>query len=93
VTNSRAPKLSEPVVVARFWANRRGEAIYVQLRDYEGRTLIDLRKHYTDAAGKLQPTRKGISIVVARLPDLAAAVNKALAKAVELGRVDAEPVP
>jgi hypothetical protein len=36
------------------------------------------------AEGKLQPTGKGVAMVVLRLPELAAAVNKALTKAREL---------
>ena len=37
--------------------------------------------------GRLVPTPKGVSIVVLRLPELAAAVTKALAKAKELGLI------
>jgi hypothetical protein len=74
-----------PVVVDKFWRNRLGESIVVQLREYEGRVLIDVRVHYTDANGKTQPTVKGVSCVVLRLPDLAKAINKAVQKARELG--------
>jgi hypothetical protein len=87
---SARASLTDPVLIARFWANRRGEAIFVQLREFEGRALVDVRKHFTAPDGTMQPTRKGLSIVVARLPDLAAALAKALAKAVELGLVDGE---
>jgi hypothetical protein len=80
-----APKLAEPIVVAEFWANRRGESVRVQLRTFEGAVIVDVRKHYTGAEGKLLPTKKGVSLVVRRLPDLAAAITKALAKARELG--------
>jgi hypothetical protein len=40
------PSLAEPVMVARFWANRRGEAIVIQLREFEGRALVDVRKYF-----------------------------------------------
>jgi Transcriptional Coactivator p15 (PC4) len=53
------------------------------LSTYEGRNLVDVRTHAMDR-GFLVPTPKGISIVVRRLPELAAAVAKALAKAVNL---------
>jgi hypothetical protein len=79
--NVRRSGLSEPVIVSEFWANRRGETIRVQLREYEGRALIDLRKHFTDKTGKLQATKKGLALVIARLPELAAAINEALAQA------------
>jgi hypothetical protein len=75
----------EPVEIAKFWRNRRGEAVIVCLREYEGRVLIDCRVHFTNKEGKLQPTSKGLSLVVLRLPDLVRAVTKALAKAKELG--------
>lgn len=38
--------------------------------------------------GFSQPTTKGIALVVARLPDLAAVVNRAVKRAVELGLLD-----
>ena len=60
----------------------------VSLRTYEGRNLFDVRTHCMDSAGRLVPTPKGVSIVVLRLPELAAAVTKALAKARELGLID-----
>jgi len=79
--------LIEPVVVSEFWANRSGESVRVQLREYEGRALVDVRKHFTADNGKMQPTKKGLSIAIARLPDLAVAINKALRKAIELGLI------
>ena len=83
-------QLPEPIVAAEFWANRRGESVRVQLREFEGAALVDVRKHYTNAQGQLAPTKKGLSIAVRKLPELAAAINKALAKAKQLGLVDDE---
>jgi hypothetical protein len=85
---SRA-SLTEPVEVARFWKNRRGEAIIVRLSTYEGYNLVDLRAWYTAQGGELKPS-KGLACSVRHLPELAAAVNKALTKARELGLVDAD---
>jgi hypothetical protein len=90
---STRPTLPEPVIVAEFWANRRGESVRVQLREFEGCPLVDVRKHFTNGEGKLQATKRGIALAVARLPDLADAINKALRKAAELGLVDVGPVP
>jgi len=84
---SAGPTLPEPIIVDQFWANRRGESIRVQLSEYEGRLIVDVRKHFTNGEGKLQATRKGLALAVIRLPDLARAINKALAKARELGLV------
>jgi hypothetical protein len=79
--------LAEPVKVAEFWKNRRGETVRISLSTYEARNLVDVRQYFTDAAGKLMPTKSGIAIDVLRLPDLAAAINKALTKAIELGLI------
>ena len=79
------PSIPEPIIVAEFWANRRGESVRVQLREFEGRPLIDVRKHFTNGEGKLQATKKGLALAITRLPELAAAINQALAKARTLG--------
>jgi Transcriptional Coactivator p15 (PC4) len=86
---SRNP-LTEPVVVDRFWKNRRKDAIVVSLSCYEGHNLIDVRTHYMSTDGKLLPTAKGTAISVLRLPELAKAINKALAKAIELNLIPDE---
>jgi Transcriptional Coactivator p15 (PC4) len=82
--------LPEPIEIAKFWKNRRHDAIVVSLSTFEGRNLVDVRTHFMNKEGKLQPTPKGLACVVNRLPDLAAAVTKALAKARELGLIDDE---
>jgi hypothetical protein len=84
--------LSEPVEIAKFWRNRRGEAVIVQLREYEGHVLADARMNFTNKEGKLQPTGKCISISVRRLPELAAALTKAERKARELGLIGRRPM-
>ncbi|MCP2125799.1 transcriptional coactivator p15/PC4 family protein [Bradyrhizobium ottawaense] len=85
---ARKPELAEPVVVDQFWANRRHDAIITELSTYQGHNLINVRKHAMDRDGKLKPTPKGIAIKVTRLPELAKAINKALAKAQELGLLE-----
>ena len=87
--SARRPTLDEPVVISKFWKNRRHDAIVVSLSTYEGCNLVDVRTH-TMKDGHLVPTPKGVAMVVRRLPDLAAAVMKALAKAKELGLIDDE---
>lgn len=86
------PSLAEPIIVSRFWRNRQGEAVIVQLRKYQGRALVDVRVHFTDSQGKLAPTPKGLLLAVLRLPDLTDALVKATAKARELGLI-AEAAP
>ena len=82
----RKPQLPEPVIVDRLWANRQHDAVYVTLSTFRDHNLVDIRKHAMDSSGKLVPTTKGIArLKITRLPDLAKAVNKALARAIELG--------
>jgi hypothetical protein len=87
--SARRPTLDEPVVISKFWKNRRHDAIIVSLSTFEGKNLIDLRMHAMKE-GRLVPTPKGLAMVVRRLPELAAAVTKALAKARELNLIDDE---
>lgn len=82
-----ADPLSEPIVIAQFEKNRRGEKIRVTLRTYEGVPLIDLRTWYP-SGDELKPG-KGMTCGVRHLPALAQAVADALAKAKELGLVEA----
>ena len=84
----RKPQLQEPVIVERLWANRQHDAVYVTLSTFRDQNLVDIRKHAMNATGQLVPTTKGVALKITRLPDLAKAVNKALAKAIELGLID-----
>jgi hypothetical protein len=81
--------LSEPIEIARFWKNRRGEAIVVRLSTYEGHPLIDARTWFTAADGSLKPG-KGLACAVRHLPELAAALQKALVEARARGLLDEE---
>jgi pantoate kinase len=79
--------LPEPVEVAKFFKNRRKDVIVVSLSTFEGSNIVDVRQHFHNEQGQMRPTGKGVAMVVLRLPELAAAVNKALAKARELGLI------
>jgi hypothetical protein len=78
--------LAEPITVAEWWKNRRGESIRLALNRYEGKDVVDLRTWYTAEDGKLKPG-KGFAAEVRHLPRLAAAFAKAEAKARELGLI------
>jgi Transcriptional Coactivator p15 (PC4) len=79
------PTLVEPITIAEFWKNRRGEPIRINLSTYKGRNLIDVRTWATDPAeGKLKPTTKGIATEMRYLPKLVSALAKAESKAREL---------
>lgn len=88
---AKPPPLAEPIDVVKFWKNRRRDiAIVVSLSSYEGHHLVSVREHVTGADGCMRPTTKGVAMTVRRLPELAAGIAKALAKARELGLVDEE---
>jgi hypothetical protein len=82
----RPEALAEPVIVAKWWKNRRGEAILVRLSHYEGHNLVDVRNWYSGDDGKLKPG-KGFAATVKHLPELAKAIQKAEVKARELGLI------
>jgi hypothetical protein len=81
------PSLSEPVEIAKFWKNQKGEAIVVRLSPYEGHILIDQRAWFTAQDGTLKPG-KGLACSVRHLPELAEALNKALTEARARGLLD-----
>jgi hypothetical protein len=87
---ARRPTLEAPVIVSRFFKNRRHDQIVTSLETYEGHNLVNIRTWFTDKAGIDRPTAKGISLVVRRLPDLLKALSAAQAKAIELGLLDDE---
>ena len=86
MTHRHSP-LEEPITVAEWWKNRRGESIRVCLSAYEGRNLADVRTWFPGDDGKLKPG-KGFAAEIRHLPRLAAAIVKAEAKARELGLID-----
>ena len=53
--SNKTASLTQPLTVAEWWKNRRGESIRISLSTYEGRNLIDLRSWYTGDDGKLKP--------------------------------------
>ena len=83
---TRPPTLTEsPTIITKFFKNRwRRAVIVISLDHYEGNDIIDIREHFTDAAGCNRPTRKGLTLGIRKLPALARALVKAEAKAREL---------
>jgi len=82
------PTLDEPVVISKFWKNRKHDAVVVSLTSFEGRNFVDVRQHFMNQKGALQPTSKGLLIGVLRLPELKKAVSDALKKAIDLGMLE-----
>jgi hypothetical protein len=87
---ARVP-LPEPIEVAKISKNRRRDkVIVVSLSTYEQTEIINVREHFVGADGIMRPTTKGVAMSVKRLPELSAALCKALVKARELGLIEAD---
>ena len=95
-TNRRMPQRqcpineSQPIEIHKMWKDRSGNALVFSLKSYQGRPFFDLRTFFTDNAGILRPTAKGITASPNKLHEITKAFAKALAKAVELGLLDDE---
>ncbi len=79
--------VTEPILIARWPTRRDGTEARVQIKQYAGLHLIEVRTWWPDKAGEHQPG-KGFSCGVRNLPALAKAIEDALAKARELGLVE-----
>jgi len=79
--------LSEPIEIGKFFKNRKGDFVVVQIKQFEGITFLDIRQFFTSEDGKSVPTKKGVAIGLRKLEELAGLINKAIAKARELGLI------
>jgi hypothetical protein len=80
------PTLPEPIEIAKFWKSRnRTEHVRVDLSEYKGHPLVNVRIWQTGTDGIDRPTSKGIAMSVRKLPALARALAKAETTALELG--------
>jgi hypothetical protein len=78
---------AEPIEVAKFWANRSGDAVIIKLVQYHGRWCIDVRRNITTRQGLFAPTSKGLMLSIGKLPDLAKAIARAEAEAGKHGLI------
>jgi hypothetical protein len=79
--------LTEPIEIGRFFKNRKGDIVVVQIKQFEGITFLDIRQFFTSDDGKSVPTKKGIAIGLRKLDELAGLIDKAITKAHELGLI------
>jgi hypothetical protein len=87
-TTIKPPDAIGVVVVSEFPANRHGESVRVEIRHFSGRHIIDLRRYFTNPkTGQIVPSKKGMAIAIHKLPELAAAIDKACATAIDLGLI------
>jgi hypothetical protein len=83
---------NEPIEIAKFWKSGRDRknSIVIAIKQYEGHTFLDCRLFGTNSEGQTVPTAKGVTIGMLRLSAFFRAVQKAHAKAIELGLIDDE---
>jgi hypothetical protein len=79
---------AKPIEVTKFWANRSGEAIIINLVQFHGRWCLDARRNYTNKEGLFAPINKGSMIALGKLPEFTKALARAERKAIELGLLD-----
>jgi hypothetical protein len=77
-----------PIEIAAWPRNSR-ETIMVRLDNYKGRDTVDTRCWYVGTEGELKPG-KGLTLSVRHLPELSAALAKALEAARSHGLVPLE---
>ena len=66
--------------IGKIWKDRRRtDFIAVAIREYQGKTYVDVRQFFQDETGTSRPTKKGITVSPLRFEEFAALVNKALA--------------
>ena len=80
-------EITEPIEIGKFFKNRKGDVIVVQIKQFEGVVFADARQFFTDTDGISRPTKKGLAISLRHLPKLIALLGKALTKAHALGLV------
>ena len=80
--------MTGPIITGDLVKNRR-EHLRVALDSYQGHDLIDIRvtAQLNDATDAWMPTKKGVSVNIALLPGLIAALQSAEARARELGLI------
>jgi hypothetical protein len=77
----------QPIMVGRFFKNRRGDIVAVQIKSFEGVVFCDIRQFFQNDAGQSCPTKKGVALTLRKLPELVELLEKTLAKARELGLI------
>jgi hypothetical protein len=89
-THREDPPGFEPKVVFQQWKGRqRNECIRGTLSLYKDKPVFDLRVFFTTPSGHMQATKKGITVAVAKLPDLRKALEKAEGLAIDLDLIEA----
>jgi hypothetical protein len=82
----KPPPIPEPIQIGKFWKSRRRDKVFVvAIGPYKEHNIFSVREHVISTDGIMRPTTRGVAMVILRLPELAKAINRAVAKAKELG--------
>ena len=87
------PPTSTPTTVVfseKFWRNRSGGALYVEIKKFTSAHVIDVREWETSPDGKLLPQKRGVCLAIRKLPELKRAIDKAIAIACDLDLIERE---
>jgi hypothetical protein len=77
--STKPAPLAAPIEVAKFWKTRRRDiAIMVTLSAYESINIVNVREYFTDQAGCMKPSTRGLAMSVRRLPEFSKALRLAL---------------
>jgi hypothetical protein len=88
---SEPATVADPIEICKFFKSRdRSAHVRIEISEYHGHRLVNVRIWETGSDGIDRPTVKGIALAVRKLPELADGINKALAKAREIGLIDDE---
>jgi hypothetical protein len=86
--SARRPTLDEPITIEKWWKNRSGEIVRLDLSTYQGVNILNLRTWHTDKADGISRPGKGFTCSVKHLPKLTQVFAKATERARELGLID-----
>jgi hypothetical protein len=79
----------DPILVAEWPLNNRGEQVRVSIENYKGSWLISVRKWFKIDDGQMRPG-KGLAMSAKNLPRLATAIEHSLATARDRGLIPAD---
>jgi Transcriptional Coactivator p15 (PC4) len=68
--------MAEPGIIKDIDKGR-GEVIRIEISEYKGKSLLNIRVWYTDASGEKKPTQKGVTISPEQYQDLKEAIEAA----------------
>jgi hypothetical protein len=80
--------LPEGGIIAEWQLNRH-DRLRVSIEEYHGFPLLNVRKWFEAEDGSIRPGKRGISLAVAHLPQLAESIVKAAAVARAVGLIAA----